>query len=69
MFQMPNLTVYAMDEALAEEAVRIRGRYNLKMPDAIIAATAVVHTADVLLTNDRSLTVIKEIHVVSPKDF
>lgn len=68
MFQMPNLTVYAMDEVVAEEAARIRGVYNLKMPDAIIVATAVVHKADVLLTNDRSLTVIKEIQVVSPED-
>jgi predicted nucleic acid-binding protein len=68
MFQMPNLTVYAMDEVVAEEAARIRGVYNLKVPDAIIVATAVVHKADVLLTNDRSLTVIKEIQVVSPED-
>lgn len=68
MFQMPNLTVYAIDEVVAEEAARIRGVYNLKMPDAIIVATAVVHKADVLLTNDRSLTVIKEIQVVSPED-
>jgi predicted nucleic acid-binding protein len=68
MFQMPNLTVYPMDEVVAEEAARIRGVYNLKMPDAIIAATAVVHKADVLLTNDHSLTVVKEIQVVSPED-
>jgi predicted nucleic acid-binding protein len=67
MFQMPNLIVYPMDEIVAEEAARIRGVYNLKMPDAIIAATAVVHKADVLLTNDRSLAVIKEIQVISPE--
>jgi predicted nucleic acid-binding protein len=68
MFQMPNLTVYPMDEVVAEEAARIRGIYNLKMPDAIIAATVVVHKADVLLTNDRSLSVVKEIRVVSPEE-
>lgn len=68
MFQMPNLIVYPIDEVVAEEAARIRGLYNLKMPDAIIAATAVVRKADVLLTNDRSLAVIKEIQVVSPGD-
>lgn len=68
MFQMPNLTVYAMDEVVAEETARIRGVYNLKMPDAIVVATAVVHKADVLLTNDRSLAVIREIQVVSPED-
>jgi predicted nucleic acid-binding protein len=69
MFHMPNLIVYPMDEVVAEEAARIRGTYNLKMPDAIIAATAVVHKVDVLLTNDRSLTVVKEIQMVSPEDF
>jgi predicted nucleic acid-binding protein len=68
MFQMPNLTVYPMNEVVAEEAARIRGVYNLKMPDAIIAATAIVHRADVLLTNDHSLAVVKEIQVVSPED-
>ena len=68
MFQMPNLSVYPMDEIVAEEAAKIRGVYNLKMPDAIIAATAIVHRADVLLTNDRSLAVIKEIQVVSLED-
>jgi predicted nucleic acid-binding protein len=68
MFQMPNLTVFPMDERVAEEAARVRGVYNLKMPDAIIAATAIVHGADVLLTNDHSLAVIKEIQVVRPED-
>ncbi len=68
MFQMPNLTVFLMDERVAEEAARVRGAYNIKMPDAIIAATAIVHRADVLLTNDHSLAVIKEIQVVRPED-
>ena len=64
MFQMPNLIVYPMDIIVAEEAARIRGVYNLKMPDAIIAATAIVFEADVLLTNDRSFAVIKEVPIV-----
>jgi predicted nucleic acid-binding protein len=63
MFQMPNLTVCPMDEEVAEEAARVRAVYNFKMPDAIIAATAIVHGADVLLTNDRLLAGIKEIPV------
>lgn len=63
MFQMPNLTVYPMDEVIAEEAARIRAIYNFKMPDAIITATAIVRGADVLLTNDHLLAGIKEIPV------
>lgn len=66
MFQMPNLTAYTMDEVVAEEATRIRGVYNIRMPDAIIAATAVVHKADVLLSNDRSFAAVRESEVVEP---
>ena len=65
MFQMPNLTIYPMDEVVAEEAARLRASYNCKMPDAIIVATAIVHNADVFLTNDRRLAVITEIPVVT----
>lgn len=65
MFQMPNLTLYPMDEIVADEAARLRATYNCKMPDAIIVATAIVHNADVFLTNDHRLTAIKEILVVT----
>ena len=65
MFQMPNLFVYPMDEAVAEEAARIRATYNCKMPDAIIVATAIVHRADVFLTNDHRLTTMTEIPMVT----
>lgn len=63
MFQMPGLAVHNMDEAVAEEAARLRAVYNFKMPDAIIAATAIIHNADVLLSNDHRLASLKEIPV------
>jgi predicted nucleic acid-binding protein len=65
MFQMPNLNVYPMDAAVAEEAARLRAFYNCKMPDAIIVATAIVHNAEVFLTNNHRLTAITEIPVVT----
>lgn len=64
MFQMPNLSVYNVNEVIAEEAARLRAVYNLKTPDAIIVATAIIYKADVFLTNDHRLAVIKEIPVV-----
>lgn len=64
MFQMPNLTAYPIDEAIAEEAAKLRATYNVKMPDALITATAIVMGADVLLTNDHKFSTIKEIPVV-----
>lgn len=68
MFQMPNLTVYPMEDIVAEETARIRAVYGFKTPDAIIAATAIVFEAEVLLTNDYRLAAIKEIPVVKLSD-
>jgi len=39
---------------IAREAARIRALAGLRTPDALIIATAVVTTADILVTNDRS---------------
>ena len=64
MFQMPHLTIYPVDDRVAEEAARLRAVYNFKMPDAIHLATAIIHQAEVFLTNDYRLTVIKEIPVM-----
>lgn len=64
MFQMPHLTVYPVDDRVAEEAARLRAVYNFKMPDAIHVATAIIHQADMFLTNDYRLTTVKEIPVI-----
>jgi predicted nucleic acid-binding protein len=64
MFQMPNLTVYPVNEVVAEEAARLRAVYNLKTPDAIIIATAIIYKADVLITNDYKLSNITEIPLI-----
>jgi Predicted nucleic acid-binding protein, contains PIN domain len=68
MFQMPNLTVYPIEDIVAEEAARLRAVYNFKMPDALIVATAIVHNAGVLLTNDHRLVSVKEIPVVKVEE-
>jgi len=65
MFQMPNLKVYPMDEIIAEEAARLRAVYKCKMPDAIIVATAIIHGAEVFLTNDPHLRTITEIPMIT----
>ncbi|CAK0748859.1 putative nucleic acid-binding protein, contains PIN domain [Gammaproteobacteria bacterium] len=43
-----------VDAVVRETAIRLRRQYRLKLPDAIIAASAVVNNA-VLLTNDQQL--------------
>ena len=40
--------------SVKEETISIRQNRKIKLPDAIIAATAIVHRAE-LLTNDKGL--------------
>jgi predicted nucleic acid-binding protein len=46
--------VHALDHSIKEEAIRLRRSARLKLPDAIVVATALVHGAT-LITNDRTL--------------
>ncbi len=46
-----NATIFDLDDAIAEETIKIRLHSRIKIPDAIIAATSKVHGLR-LLTND-----------------
>ncbi len=51
---LKTLRVVPLNDAVKEEAIRARRDLRLKLPDAVILATAVV-TGSKLLTNDRDL--------------
>ncbi|MFB5267565.1 type II toxin-antitoxin system VapC family toxin [Paenibacillus enshidis] len=61
----PNLTILPIDNMVAERAAYLRGKYNIKTPDALIVATALVANADLFITNDQRLEIVKEIKCVS----
>ena len=44
-------TVYALDRPIAEQTILLRQQYKTKTPDAIIAATALVHGLTVITQN------------------
>lgn len=48
------LDVVPLTDAVKEEAISLKRRLNLRLPDAVILATAAV-TGSELLTNDRDL--------------
>jgi predicted nucleic acid-binding protein len=50
------IRLVGVDYEVAREAARIRARTNLRMPDALIVASAVVGGADVVVTNDEAWT-------------
>jgi hypothetical protein len=51
---LSSMTVYSIDPAIKDKTIQLRRNHRLKLPDAIIAATAMVHNA-ILLTHDEQL--------------
>lgn len=50
---------------IAEQAARLRGRYKLKLPDAVQLASALAINADALVSHDRDFGKVKGVRVIS----
>jgi len=55
-FASRDLDVIDVDGIIADEAAIIRATFNLKVPDAIHVATAVIQSSNLVLTTDSDLT-------------
>ncbi len=60
------LAIVELDSAIKEEAIKLRRTHSLKLPDAIIVATALIIKAEIL-TIDLRLTRIPKLHCKSLK--
>jgi predicted nucleic acid-binding protein len=65
----PHLSVIPVSEEIAEKAAWLRAQYQLKTPDAIQLATALVSGSYVFLSNDEGLPKLKEIQIWVLKKF
>ncbi len=54
---LADLTIHDIDDAVKEETIRLRKTKRLKLPDAIIAATAIVHEF-ILISNDIAMQTV-----------
>ena len=54
-----------VDTPIADEAARIRREYNLKLPDALIAATALLAGESVITANERDFKRVVGLAVVA----
>ena len=63
-----NISLFPLDLTIADQAVRLRARYGLKIPDAIQLGTAVACGADFVVTNDKAWLRFEEADVVLVQD-
>lgn len=59
-------TELAVDSAIAERAGRIRRESDVRMPDALVAATALEHDLDLVTRNRRDFERIRGLRLRSP---
>jgi predicted nucleic acid-binding protein len=52
----PHLQIVDIDRAVVRQAARLRASHRLRPADALQAAAALLHGAQVFITNDRTLT-------------
>jgi len=55
LVHFPNLTLAEVTRDVARQAAQLRARFELRRADALHVATALIHEASVLVTNDRKL--------------
>lgn len=59
-------TIFLLDDKVAEKTVEIRKNYKLKLPDAIIAATAIINNLTLISRNDADFKKIQELKYINP---
>ncbi|MEH1926024.1 type II toxin-antitoxin system VapC family toxin [Nostoc sp.] len=59
-----NLTVISVSRQVLIEAAQLRASINIKLPDAIHAATALLTQCSTFLTNDQHFRSVPELSVI-----
>ena len=61
--------VIELEQAIKLKTVEIRKVYSIKLPDAIIASTAIVYELILVTRNGKDFTQIKGLSVINPFNF
>ena len=58
--------VYPLTDTIADCAIHLRRTYGVKLPDAVIAATAMVHGCVLVTRNERDFSGICSLEIANP---
>jgi predicted nucleic acid-binding protein len=58
--------IIPLDDEIVEKTIEIRRIYKIKLPDALIAATALVFDLTLLSRNDKDFALISELKYINP---
>ncbi len=61
-----NSSILKIDDEIIKQTIRIRKKYKLKMPDAIIAATAITNDFTLISDNDKDYLKIYGLKYINP---
>jgi len=61
---LSNIVFLNLTETIKQKTISLRRAYRVKLPDAIIAATA-IESGAILLSNDKTLHLIKDLNCLS----
>ena len=65
-----NISLHTIDESICERAAELRAGYTwLRTPDALQLATALIHGAEIIVTNDGRWQRVNEIEVAVLQSF
>ncbi|HEY8782761.1 MAG TPA: type II toxin-antitoxin system VapC family toxin [Mucilaginibacter sp.] len=65
-FFISNSTVIGIDNDIIQETIRIRKSVKLKLPDALIAATAIINNLTLIADNDKDFKKVSELNYANP---
>ncbi|MGV8093282.1 MAG: type II toxin-antitoxin system VapC family toxin [Mangrovibacterium sp.] len=58
--------IYPMDDTIVDKTIEVRSLYKIKLPDAVIAATALITKLTVITRNTKDFDKIKGLKVLNP---
>jgi tRNA(fMet)-specific endonuclease VapC len=58
--------ILGLEDGIIAETIRVRKTFNLKLPDALIAATCLLNNLTLIADNDKDFARVKSLKCINP---